>query len=70
MKGDTIMKLKELKKGDFFTKFDISDPKPRQIWVKGDYDRSSNRYECYKWEDVNYTQLIPGHREVFCGFTF
>ena len=46
------MKLKELKKGDFFTKLDISDPKPRQVWVRGEYDRSAKRYECYKWEDV------------------
>lgn len=64
------MKLKELKKGDFFTKKAISDPSESQVWVRGDYDRSAKKYDCYKFEDVNVFCQIKGDKEVFCDFIF
>ncbi len=64
------MKLKELKKGTFFTKKQINYPYEDQVWVRGDYDRSEKRYECHRFSDVNDTQWIKGDREVFTGFTF
>lgn len=64
------MTVKELKKGDFFTRKPIAEPTERQVWVRGEYDRSTKRYEVYKWSDVNYCSYIKGGTEVFCDFTF
>lgn len=51
------MKLKELKKGDFFTKKAISDPSESQVWVRGDYDRSAKKYD----------SLEEALNAAFCG---
>lgn len=65
------MKLKDLKKGDFFTKAKNMYPKSgRQVWVRGDYDRSSKCYECHRFDDVNDTQLIRGDRVVYTDLIF
>ncbi len=62
--------IKELKKGDFFTRKPISEPSERQIWVRGEYDRSCKRYEVHKWSDVNYIAYLKGNQEVFDDFIF
>lgn len=64
------MILKELKKGEFFTRKPISEPSDVQVWVRGEYDRSSKRYEVYKWNDVSYCSYLKGTQEVFCDFVF
>jgi hypothetical protein len=64
------MKLKELKKGDFFTKKDIENPSFNQVFVKGDYDRSLRKYEIYRFSDVNACAFMAGDKEVFTDFTF
>lgn len=64
------MKLKDLKRGDYFCKKPIASPNERQVWIRGDYDRSARRYECTRFCDFCDTQYIPGDREVFCDFTF
>lgn len=64
------MKLKEIKKGDYFTKKPIEEPKLNQVWVKGDYDRSIKKYECYRFSDVNCFIYVDGNKEVFTDFTF
>lgn len=64
------MIIKELKKGDFFTVKSIENPTENQVWVRGDYDKSERKYECYKWADVNATRFFKGDKEVFVDFTF
>ena len=65
------MKIKDLKKGDFFMKGKAPYPKSwRQVWVRGDYDRSTKTYECHRYDDVNDTQFIRGDREVHVDFVF
>ena len=64
------MTVKQLKRGDYFTKKPLSDPGPAQVWIRGEYVRSECRYSCTRWSDVNDEQLIPGGREVYTGFTF
>ena len=44
------MKLKELKKGDWFTLKNISEPKDNQVWIKDEYNRSSKKISLYKME--------------------
>lgn len=65
-----VTQLKALKKGDYFTKKDIPEPPEKQVWVRGDYDHSSRKYECSNFEDVNKTCFIKGDREVYIDFTF
>ena len=64
------IKLKDLKRGDWFTKKPIENPKDMQVWVKDYYDRSAKKYCCYKWGDMNHIQLINGNTKVYVDFTF
>ena len=64
--------LKNIPNGEFFTlrKPDGDEPNWTSVWVKGDYDRSSRTYDCYKWSDVNWVSEMKGTRKVWVGFTF
>lgn len=64
------MKLKQLKKGDFFTKKKIDFPKDNQVWIRSDYDRVERKYLCYRFSDVNDFCFIDGNKEIFTDFTF
>ena len=37
------MKIKELKKGEFFTLKPTNEPKENQVFIRGDYDRSMKK---------------------------
>lgn len=64
------MTVKQLKRGDFFTLKDIEFPKESQVYIRGDYDRASKKYICYKFSDVCSTREIKGNKEIYTGFTF
>lgn len=64
------MKLKELKKGTFFTKKPIEYPDEYQVFIRGEYVRSVKKYECTRFVDVNDVQYIRGDKEVFTNFIF
>ena len=64
------MKVRDLKKGDFFTKKNITEPKESQVWIRGEYDRSEKRYECQRFDDACVFCYLPGDREIYTGFTF
>lgn len=64
------MKVKDLRKGDFFTKKAIAEPKDSQVWIRGEYDRSEKRYECQRFDDACAFCYLPGDREVYTDFTF
>ena len=40
------MILKELKKGEYFTRKNIPYPTDNQVYIRGDYDRTSKKYSC------------------------
>lgn len=61
------MKLKELKKGDFFK---LKDSETAPVWVKGEYVRSEKRYSTHKFDDTNHERLVPGKVDVITGFEF
>lgn len=65
-----IMKLKDVKKGDFFTLKAVENPTENQVYIKGDYDRATKKYSCIKFSDMNYERLLAGTKEVFTDFTF
>ena len=64
------MKVKDLKKGEYFTKKAIAEPKESQVWIRGEYDRSKKSYECQRFDDACAFCYLPGDREVFTDFTF
>ena len=67
-----MKKLKELKKGEFFTitNANIKRPLSSRVWVRGDYDRVTKKYECYKYDDVNHFREFRGEMPVNTDFIF
>lgn len=66
------MKLRELKKGDFFTFKDYKGAEIKsyqRVYIRGDYDRSTKRYEVVCFQNC-VTRLIRGDKEVFTDFIF
>ena len=64
------MKLKDMKKGDLFTKKAIPHPNAMQVFVRGEYDRTEKKYWCEKWWDVADGKYFSGDREVYVDFIF
>lgn len=60
------MKIKELKKGDFFKK----NEKTKVVLIRGEYDRESKKYECGYADDCSRSTLIDGSREIFTEFEY
>lgn len=64
------MKIKELKKGDFFTRKEVSEPSGREVYIRGAYDPASKKYECQNFDDANRFIYLKGDAEVFTDFVF
>ena len=64
------MKLKDLKLGEYFILKDIPEPKESQVYIRGEYDRSTKKYLCGKFVDICDSRLMNGDKEVFTDFTF
>lgn len=64
------MTVKELKKGEFFTLKPIELPNEDQVWIRGDYDRESKKYECQRYSDCCSFRYLAGSKEVFTDFVF
>lgn len=62
--------IKELKQGEYFTLKEIEYPKESQVYVRGEYDRSSKTYSCTKWNDTCAERFFKGTKNVFTEFTF
>lgn len=65
------IKLKDLKKGDFFTLKDYGDcPNESQVYIKGDYERIEKKYSCIKFSDCNSEIFKKGDMLVYTDFIF
>lgn len=64
------MTVRELKKGEFFTKWPFDEPTEDKVWVRGEYNRASKKYECHRFDDVCHTQELKGDRVIYTDFTF
>ena len=60
------MQLKDVKRGEFFKRKASSSI----VYVRGEYERSSKKYSCYKFDDVNSKIFLKGSTEVYTDFTF
>lgn len=63
-------KLKDVKCGEFFTLTKIEEPKEKDVYVLGEYDRTYKEYSAYKFSDMNFEKFLKGSKEVWVGFTF
>lgn len=64
------MKLKDLKNGDYFTIKSIEYPKESQVYIRGEYNKSSKTYSCCKFSDMNSERFFKGDKEIFTDFIF
>lgn len=66
------MKLKDLKKGEFFAlkPHNGEEIDEQKVYIKGDYDRSERKYDCGKFSDISHSRLFKGDKEVYTDFTF
>lgn len=64
------MTIKELKKGEFFTLKPIENPTEKQVYIRGDYDRSSKKYSCGRFDDCSYEKEFKGDKVVYTDFVF
>lgn len=59
--------LKTLKQGDFFR---LSSSESSPVWIRGYYERSERKYECYQYGNVNRESFLRGNRIVWIDFEF
>ena len=59
--------LRNVKHGGFFR---LSNSETAPVWVRGDYNRASKKFEAYKYDNVNYWNEFRGSRIVFVDFEF
>ena len=64
------MTIKELKKGEFFTRKPIDNPKDSQVYVKGDYDRGTRSYICTRFNDICRSISLPADKQIYTDFVF
>ena len=64
------MTVKDLVSGTYFTLREIEEPKENQVFIRGEYDRTTKKYECSRFSDISETRLLKGDKEVSIDFTF
>lgn len=62
--------LKDLKKGEFFTRKPIEEPKETQVFIRSEYDRGERKYEISRFSDFCDTAYLKGTTKVYTGFMF
>ena len=62
--------IRQIKKGTFFTLKPIEKPKESQVYVRDEYNRSTKKYEAYKFEDVSDFCEFNGVKKVYIDFYF
>lgn len=67
MRATTISKIKA---GEYFTFQPIEEPTEKQVYIRGDYERSLRRYEYSKFTDVCNSKFAKGDRVVYVDFYF
>ena len=65
-----ITTIQMLKKGDYFVTVDKLDTESKTVYVRDTYDHSREKYECYKFDDVNKFRYFPREQLVTDEMTF
>lgn len=66
------MQLKELKKGDYFCVIPHNEKevKAKQVYIKGEYNRSTKKYICGRCDDISYSREFRPTMPVYLDFTY
>lgn len=68
---EDIMIVKALKDLDNEEVFKLKPTATNKaIWIKGEYDRSTNKYSTTKYSNMNHETLKDGNTLVFTSFIF
>ena len=62
--------IKDLKKGEFFTLKPLEYPTEKQVFTRGDYDRSEKKYFCGRFSDISDGRYFHGIKTVYIDFIF
>lgn len=62
--------LKELKKGEFFTRKPIEEPNEKQVFIKDFYIPSDKKYFCTRWNNISDGIELKGTTKVYIDFYF
>ena len=65
--GVRLCAVRDLKKGEYF-RLDNSETAP--VWIRGEYNRASKKYEAYKFDDICHSRIFWPDTDVYTGFTF
>lgn len=71
--GYPIVRLRDVPKGSYFHRVTLRDGEFCEhsvVWCKGEYDHSTKKWFCHKYEDVNHSRLYKGEERVSIDFTF
>lgn len=63
-------RIADLQVGDYFILRPHTYPTEKQVWVRGKYDRSTKKYDCYKWDDICHCKQFNPETKVFTNFIF
>lgn len=67
----TKVRLKDLKKGEYFTIKEIEFPKDSQVFIKEEYDRSTKKFQCAQCSDIwGAGRQFKSDKEVYIDFTY
>ena len=62
--------IRDLKKGEWFTLKPIAEPKPSQVLIRDEYDRSERKYTAIYWNDICRSRSLKPSTPVYTDFTF
>lgn len=62
--------IRQIKAGTFFTLKPIEEPKESQVYVRDEYNRSTKKYEAYKFENISDFREFKGDKKVYIDFYF
>lgn len=65
-----VITLKDLKPGTWFTLKPYPYPIGRQVYIRGEYDRTNKKYCCGRFDDISYSRLLKGDTPVYTDFVF
>lgn len=58
-----IMTVKEVKKGEYIHLLNKDNTPQKKVWIRGEYDRSSQRYELQNYWDINDFKYVKGDKK-------
>lgn len=64
------MTVRELKRGEWFTLKPIPEPKPCQVFIRGEYFRSTKKFCACQWDDMNKEKYLKPDTVVYTDFIF